>query len=374
MKMSLSSNKKNIKTQDNFVYQLLCFLALAISLTSTINALGLLNSNVLSATQAVVVVTIYSLVIILRKKIRTISLILIIMSYIILFFNNAPYMISVTMLIMITDIIGYFPNINYKKILEIFFTSSLLLFCGIVVLYYLFNFNNHDIEMWRIDKIIHRKSLGFIHPNIASMIWVSIFFTYCGLVDQKYSRFKYLLIAFLSLVILNQTQSRTSMYVLVTISFIYIILGKNIDKTMSKKFSWIIYFIPGLLTILSVYVLFTPINNVLNELLSGRIQLYQSFYQEYGMHLLKTSELESAMFDNGYLQALLAKGILFLIELLIVYLYILKSYSVYTVKQWILFIGYFAMGFTETALQHFELILPILMIAAINNETLDNHK
>lgn len=374
MKMSLSSNKKNIKTQDNFVYQLLCFLALAISLTSTINALGLLNSNVLSAIQAVVVVTIYSLVIILRKKIRTISLILIIMSYIILFFNNAPYMISVTMLIMITDIIGYFPNINYKKILEIFFTSSLLLFCGIVVLYYLFNFNNHDIEMWRIDKIIHRKSLGFIHPNIASMIWVSIFFTYCGLVDQKYSRFKYLLIAFLSLVILNQTQSRTSMYVLVTISFVYIILGKNIDKTMSKKFSWIIYFIPGLLTILSIYVLFTPINNVLNELLSGRIQLYQSFYQEYGMHLLKTSELESAMFDNGYLQALLAKGILFLIELLIVYLYILKSYSVYTVKQWILFIGYFAMGFTETALQHFELILPILMIAAINDETLSNHK
>ncbi|TDG69452.1 hypothetical protein C5L23_000914 [Leuconostoc fallax] len=374
MEMSLSSNKKNIKTQDNFVYQLLCFLALAISLMSTINALGLLNSNVLSAIQAMVVVTIYSLVIILRKKIRIISLILIIMSYITLVLNNAPYMISVTMLIMITDIIGYFPNIDYKKILGIFFTSSLLLFCSIVVLYYLFNFNNHDVEMWRIDKIIHRKSLGFIHPNIASMIWVSIFFAYCGLVGQKYSRFKYLLIAFLSLVILNQTQSRTSMYVLITISFIYIVLGKNIDKAMSKNFSWIIYFIPILLTVLSIYVLFTPINNVLNELLSGRIQLYQSFYQEYGIHLLKTSELESAMFDNGYLQALLAKGILFLIELLIVYLYILKSYSVYTVKQWILFIGYFAMGFTETALQHFELILPILMITAINDETLSNHK
>ena len=63
----------------------------------------------------------------------------------------------------------------------------------------------------------------------------------------------------------------------------------------------------------------------INSLLSGRILLYQSIYYDFGIHLIGNSAVKFTMLDTGYLQALIAKGILFSIFLGISFYYIFKA-------------------------------------------------
>ncbi|MCG0740133.1 hypothetical protein IMAU70004_03204 [Lactiplantibacillus plantarum] len=109
--------------------------------------------------------------------------------------------------------------------------------------------------------------------------------------------------------------------------------------------------IPVVLLIVSIAVLFLPYNSRIDALLSGRIALYKQFYQSSGFSLLRNSVLENAMFDNGYLQSILAKGILFAGELMAIYivipLWVQKNPSRISVLT---FSALCLIGFTETAL------------------------
>ncbi|MDG2545418.1 MULTISPECIES: hypothetical protein [Lactiplantibacillus] len=79
---------------------------------------------------------------------------------------------------------------------------------------------------------------------------------------------------------------------------------------------------------------------------------------------MSTPELENAMFDNGYLQSLLAKGVIFTIQLLFILTSMGWKINQLRIKDMLLFSMYIVIGFTETALQHFELFLPIAILLA----------
>lgn len=73
------------------------------------------------------------------------------------------------------------------------------------------------------------------------------------------------------------------------------------------------------------------------------------------------------MFDNSYLQALLSKGFLFLVLFLFI-----NIRNIYIVRRvplvaWMLFIRFFALGVTETVLQHFEIYVSIIMVVFLMN-------
>lgn len=70
------------------------------------------------------------------------------------------------------------------------------------------------------------------------------------------------------------------------------------------------------------------------------------------------------MFDNGYLQSLLAKGVIFTIQLLFILISIDWKVNRMRIKDILLFGMYISIAFTETALQHFELFLSIAILLA----------
>ncbi|SYW09691.1 polysaccharide polymerase [Oenococcus oeni] len=341
-------------------------LAVVLSISGLLSGLGTISSNLLNLIQATAVFLVY-LYVCYFKNLDLVDLAFILLSFLIAALNRAPYMVSVSMMLMIMAMAYKNDGLDYRKILSVYVKSCILVFSVIVCAYYVFNFNNHDVTMWRIDKLIYRKSIGFDHPNVAMMEFLGIIYGFLGLLKTKKRKRHLLLLILLSYLIYTQTVSRTStILILAALVFIFL-LGRKVDQPMPVWLSKAISLAPLGLMVISLYVLFHSYSDQLNTLLSGRLALYQQYYQEYGIHFLKTPELENAMFDSGYLQSLLSKGGLFSLQLMLVLTYMGWHAKKMTWKAGILLLSFFVLGFTETALQHFELFFPIVLILADND-------
>lgn len=352
--------KKNIS-----FFSCLC-ISIIVALCTTINATGLISTTFLNIVLSTCVGAIFLVNAFVYHKTKILSLILIIIDVCIVTINGSFEMISLSIIVMMMDVFSYNLSIDFRKILKVFLIIMLAIFSMITMLYTLFNFNNHDVVMWRIDKIIYRKSLGFLQPNTVSILVISIFFSYLGLIGEKFVKFKVLVILIISMSIFYYTQSRTSMYVLLYVGSVVFLLGKNTNKFSSHLWVRLTFLIPFLMTILSVYVLLSPLNVYIDNLLSGRVVLYKEFFDNYGIGLLGNDQLENSMFDNGYLQSLLSKGGLFFIEQLIIIVGLFSANKKYRCTTLLVLSGYYLLGFTETVLQHFELILPIIILLTMD--------
>ncbi|MHA5207194.1 polysaccharide polymerase [Oenococcus oeni] len=347
--------------ENEFITKSFSIIAIVISISAMLQGLGIIGDNILNGVQALIVLIIY-LRISSFKKFNILYLTAIFFSFVIALINLAPYMFSASMMLMIMAILDQNYDIDYRRILLVYVKSCAIVFSVIVIAYYAFNFNNHDVTMWRIDKIIYRKSIGFDQPNVAMMEFLGITFGIFGLITDKKRKLSLILLAIITGIIYTQTVSRTSTILIILSIFLLFILGKKADNFMPKFLSKIVSLTPIFLMGISLYILLHPYSDTLNTILSGRLALYQEYYQTYGVHLLGTHNLENAMFDSGYLQSLLSKGILFASQLMLILTWMgwrLKSMSW---KSAILLLAYFSLGFTETALQHFELFFPIVII------------
>lgn len=105
-----------------------------------------------------------------------------------------------------------FDNLKCDKLLFYYFVVYLFFLLIIVGKYYLFNNGTSDVVMWRIDKMITRKSLGFAHPNVFMIEYVGMCFSL--LLIQKKNRLVYLLLMVISSFLFHLTQSRTEFYVI----------------------------------------------------------------------------------------------------------------------------------------------------------------
>lgn len=350
----------------------LLFLAFFLSAVAMISDLGLIpnSSTVFQFLEALVFLSLYFFYI-LNRGISRLVLVFIGISLLILAVNRSPEMISSTMMITFIYIVFTEKNINYRQLLKAFTYTSLVIFILAVAAYYLLNFNNHDLTTWRNNEHVFRKAIGFVHPNIAMVDYLSIVYGLIALLKKANHRIFYLFLELVSYLIYTQTVSRTSYYVIFVALALLFILGGVADKRLPVFLGRIITLLPLLLLFLSLYVLLVPYNKNLDALLSQRMLLYQRYYKMGGgLHLLRNVLLDNnSLIDNSYVQALITKGIVFTIQMVVIFMTWLNHYAKnMTYKGAILTGSFFCVAFTETSLQRFNLFF--LMILVVANEAI----
>lgn len=341
-------------------YKIISYILIFSVLLTYLANVNILNGNIANGLIAIIISFGFFLRLRISVPIKKILLILVatIPVAINLEFNLSAIVIVIFLFLMVDK----FDYDQIRKLTKIVFITSLSSFVMVVVLYYVFGFNQQqDVSMWRIDKVIDRNSLGFFHPNTATMVWASIVFL-VPIVFKEKLRFASFLFLILSIYIYTNTFSRTSSFVIIIYLLFNLLFGNKIfnETRISPN---LIKFIPIILSMISILIIFLPTNQLLNQILSGRIVLYKQFYNmNGGIHLLGNSLLENQMFDNSYLQSILAKGVLFFLVQMIIYYRILKNKRIYNYIQLLFVLCYFFMAYTETILFKIELIISWILI------------
>ncbi len=308
----------------------------------------------------------------LIEGIKKVYIIIFIVTIFPIILNFSPNLISLSNTVMIYLMIKNLKKSDLKHICKF----SFLLQCSSNIcvwsLFLIKDLNiDKNITMWRIDGIIYRSSLGYSHPNIAMMVMIPVALL-APYVLSKHYIFKLVVLLIISFCIYNYTLSRTSFFIIAAYLIAHIILKKKYlnEKTMDRN----LIFMPLIVSLLiSLALLFMPINNNINDLLSGRQILYQNFYDyNGGIKFLGNKQLESNMFDNGYLQALLSKGMIFFIILICVFFIILKENSKYiTFGTLFLVTAFFSLAITETTFFRFEILIPFLLSLVYENSFIE---
>ena len=334
---------------------------LLISTSALVSGIGVLSASIISAFQVLVTFAYLIIYAVRKESVEYSTVFLVLLSFLTIIVNQAPYMISGTMMIIIITSVRHDEDLDIQYVLRYSAVALSILFSGILVLGYFNILPNHDISIWRIDHLVYRRALGFTHPNSTTLSWCGISMTWM-LTKVKYERLKFMILLLLTLGLYHFTYSRTSTYVIIAITATSFIYGDKIFRPVSRHVRYMSALIPVILLIVSIAVLFLPYNSRIDALLSGRILLYKQYYQLSGFSLLRDSELENSMFDNGYLQSILAKGILFAGELMAIYivipLWVKKNPSRISILT---FSALCLIGFTETALQHFDILIPVVL-------------
>lgn len=274
------------------------------------------------------------------------ALIPIILSLGIVIINKDPSMVSLILLWIMYDI---FKNatINTQVVAKSFFITGISGYIIILIAYFTVHLNQHaDLVMWRINKLITRSSLGFQQPNTSMMYALAIILSM--ILAYKMNWTKTILTIAVITGLYHFNQSRTS--------FILIIMVLLLNQL---KISWPWPRLIFTITAITSYILMViPINDSVNQLLSGRLSLYQSYNSLLGIHLLANPIAESKMLDNSYVQMILSKGIIFTIVFMISIIFIMKTKST---KGKIITLAYVLSAFTETTFLHFDLLFPLLL-------------
>lgn len=337
--------------------------SITIYITEILTGTNIISTSFSAAIQALSIIPILILILVVQRQISITFIFAVIVSIAICIINESVYMFSSTMMIVFIYTLNSMPDIDYQKMLKWIAFTSMTTFGMVVGINLLTGWGSNNYEMWRVDGLIFRKSLGFSQPNITMLLWLSIVLAICS-IDRKSQRLLTIFVGVSTYFIYSQTQSRTSTYVIMLYCFSILIIGKHANARVGKTLSKLVCILPILFLLISFYLLLQSYSEWLDVLLSGRLSLYQQFYDTYGINLLNTPELENAMFDNGYLQSLLAKGVIFTIQLLFILISIGWKVNRMRIKDILLFVMYLSIAFTETALQHFELFLPIAIMFA----------
>lgn len=348
------------KDNSYFLRELIAILIPIIAVTSSI---GLIDLNYTNLMLAILILFIYLLQSVIDDRVNLFLIFISLITMIPIVFSQAFNMVSLTLILLLYDMFKDYKDVN--RCLKYFFLVSTTLFLVVTLLYFFFGLNSvYDMDMWRINKIVHRSSLGFNHPNTAMLTFIGIVFSYLGLLKARNFRLNIFYIGVVTYICFYFTQSRTSTYGLVIALIFLFIIGEKAFSVLSNFFKFIILITPTGLFLISLLVLFSPPNQMLNTLFSGRQALYQQFYKQIGgLKWLASSSLENAMFDNGYLQALLSKGMLFSMLALILFIWIICMY-IHKIDyiQFIVLFVFFAIAFTETTLFKFEILFPVLLV------------
>lgn len=237
-------------------------------------------------------------------------------------------------------------------------------FCIIVFMYFVLDFNiTNDTTIWRYSarKVFDRKALGYIHPNMAATKWFAIVLCWMLLCNKKKMLKDMVGVLLITYIMYRLTYSRTTTYLIFLVCGSYFILRKKLDDSIPKIFQRILGVVPCIFIIVSLLLAGLSNNLIINEILSGRLVLYNSIIKEYGLSMFGNSAVESALLDNGYLHMLLAKGIIYSIVFLLLFFYVIKKNCAITYRSLIIIGSYFVMALMETSLFRFELLTIVIL-------------
>lgn len=342
------------------------WLALIIAVIEYAVNTGIISTDVYSAVTAVSILFVYLLFCEKRSAFSVNELLILLFSFSFVLLNRDLSNFSLGLMWMLFFILSK-STVDYEQILKSYFISASVCFLIITFFYFAFHFNKSaDMLMWRGNSFINRLSLGFIQPNFAMMSFLGIMLA--SLYLSHKTRKAVVFIGIVAIPIFYVTQSRTSGYILFVLLVICFLFAKKIRHTLSKFERFLVMGLSPVLLVASYSLVKVPINAAMDVLLSGRITLYQSIYNEFGIHLIGNSAAKDTMLDTGYLQSLIAKGILFTLFLFISFLVIFfNQKEKQTRLQALIIATYFLIAFTETSFFRFIILFPVLIIVTSPN-------
>ncbi|WP_283694872.1 hypothetical protein [Clostridium perfringens] len=298
-----------------------------------------------------------------NKRISKKKMALIYIVIILVIISRKTNLISIALIVLLSVVA---EKSNLENSMKIFIRINVFMFFIIVANYLLFDFNKIcDTTIWRLasNSIYKRYSLGFEHANQAMLFWLGIALGYLSLSNRKNVFKLSFFIGLITFIIYKLTVSRTSMLVIYFAIALIIIFRKSLNKPISKTKRICLAVFPTILTIISFLSIELYKYNFINLLFSGRFALYNMYFNIAGLNLFGNEYIEkNAMLDNSYLHTFLSKGVIFsLIYLIFIYYLIAKRRELTTIDA-IILLGYFIVGFAETMLFKFNLIILIIIV------------
>lgn len=262
-----------------------------------------------------------------------------------------------------------FYNETYKKICKTFFWALLIGFGITIVLNTINVLPDHNLSRLINGRSWIRYGLGFMNPAFVMLYYV--FIVLAGYCAFGYTKKFAILSNFGTIILYGLSLSRTALLCLVILNVIVLVESKL--KIIEKILRSLVPYIYGLLVILlvGVTILSTHMKiGPLNYLLSGRLEFNQEFYNRgYFNTLFGVREILDLPLDNYYLYPLVKLGIVgCIIYTLLNYVSLsrLRNNKEIIIVQIIVFL--YGMGDTNVIVSSINFIMPIQVLALINNE------
>lgn len=277
---------------------------------------------------------------------------------------------------LIVLLILYLIARSNAKLINIDLYIDLSIFCFLLIIscYFLFGLNvDYDTTIWRPleGKSYARMSLGYYHSNQAMLKWLVIVMAMFSRGVSKKSIIKIIPILVITYLLYSVTVSRTSTIIILMICLLFFIFRNKLHIILSKRWIEILALSPVLFTIISLLMVRMTEITWFNNLLSGRLVIYNNALQTYGITLLGSPEIENLMFDNAFLHMLFGKGIIFSIVYFFLFYKIVKGANYITFREFLIILSFLCVGIMETMLLKFEiLILLIIMLYREKDELL----
>lgn len=282
-----------------------------------------------------------------------------------------------------------FKNFSYKKLVSISFYSTLIAFIIVVVLSSMSIINPNLI--YRGAGVI-RTAFGFLHPNIAGAIYLSLIVRLLEIKKSNMSFLWLLLIGLFSTYFFTKTDSKTTIVMLVVTALFFFAHTMFKDK---KGYDSIIFFIGTITTpmmflsslLLAVNYPTSQFSIKINDLLTGRIYYIKQFLDKYGIsligqeiNLLSWADSKTVIgsvpmiLDNSYMQLLIKFGFIpSLLYLIIITAIIWKLYKTDNIFQIIVIIVFQLFGFSQSQMLQVSINYSILLVSLIlNNKKVEN--
>lgn len=253
--------------------------------------------------------------------------------------------------------------------IDLYINLSIIIFLLIVSSYFLFGLNiDYDTTIWRpLEGMSYpRMSLGYYHSNQAMLKWLVLVMALFSKGTSKKIMTTIIPILVVTYLLYSVTVSRTSTLTVLMICLLFYIFKNILHVILTKNLVTILALSPVFFTIISLLMVRLTEITWINNLLSGRLVIYNNALQTYGITLLGSPEVEKLMFDNAFLHMLFGKGLIFSVIYFYLFYKIVKGAKYVTFREVLIIIGFLCVGVMETMLLKFEIL--ILLVAMLYRE------
>lgn len=317
------------------------------------------------------VLIIFTIAVLLKKKFKKkeiikISAMMCISLYFVLFYVDVNFFISLLLAIVCV-------RKENKDFIKIFFITSILLYCGNIIL----NLagivpSNNMIRNVETGTII-RYDLGFGHPNAVFLFLLPIIFSGYYLFNQK--KTFYIVSILISILFFNISNCRTGIGCVI----LMLALGwLQSFKGMFRKNNLLpnVFFIYTLISIFVAWKFGGDIKNIANNILSNRPYYWNLYIENDMMFSLFGHNMNKIWYvDNFYLYLLIELGIVgFLIYDLLYYFSIKKIKNDYKLSLILLIFLTYGLFETNVIIGSIQFAFAIQLKYLIQNEDVKFNK
>lgn len=283
----------------------------------------------------------------------------------------SKYITNNNMLNIYLYFISAMKGINIRNAIKCIFVAKLSIVV-VTILSYFSGFIGASDVIGNTGEL--KRSLGFNHPNVLGILLVEISLILFYLRKNQFASIVLYVLCFLVSYFI--CYSRTSSYIILFLLFsnLVIFIFKSFKCNAKYKFiTFLCYLVMAFSLLISLGIAFKWFNlDDYNSFFSGRIRLYQGFYELFGVKFFGQSINSSSMYlsmhglstlDNSYIYLLVSYG-LFVFTLYVIgtFITIYRLSKQHMFYELFLFVIYLFYGIFETVAIRFEFNFSLLFI------------